>query len=101
MGAVHAGLSANSAIHLGEKSCRHLDEGDAAQQNACGETGEVADDSAAERYQDGRPLYASLQDVFQDAAERTQVLAALTRVDNQGGAGKSPPPRREPSVASR
>ena len=85
MGAVHAGLAADTAVHLGKKRCRYLNEGDTAQQDARGEAGEVAHDPAAQRHQRGRPLDPAVQDVVQHATERRQVLAALPRLDDQVG----------------
>ena len=52
MHGVDTGLAANRAIDLSEKGGWQLDDSDPAPKNAGDETGEIADDAAAERQDD-------------------------------------------------
>ena len=92
--AVDAGLAADAAVRLGEKRRRDLDEGDAAQQDARGEAGEVADHPAAECDQHGRSLDSPAEDALQHACQRFEVLAALAGPDHQVGTGEARLPQR-------
>jgi hypothetical protein len=75
-GRVDRGLTAHGAVHLGQQSGRHLDEGRAALVDRGRETREVADYAAAER----RDRFAAIQPQrhqgVQHALELGEALAA-------------------------
>ncbi len=81
---VDAGLAADRAIHLRQQGRRRLHEIDAAQQNAGGETNEVADDAAAQRDQQGAALDAEREDAFAQVAQMSEVLRLFARRQNDG-----------------
>ena len=74
---VDAGLAADGRVDLREQRRRHLHEGHAALVDRGRESGEVADDAAAERDQHRRALRAHLEEAGQDVLQRRPVLVRL------------------------
>lgn len=72
-------LAANRTVHLCEERGRNLDVRQAAQQEARGDAGDIANHAPAERDDDGRPLDARIQQGLAQPLQGRKVLGLLTR----------------------
>ena len=91
---VEAGLSAHAAVHLGKEGRGHLDAGDPPKVRRGGESGEVADDPAAEGDDEGIPPGVPARQEPVDLPDRVEVLMFLPRGEGQDVMGdpREPPP---------
>ena len=67
---IDAGLAADRGIDLGQERRRHLHEAHAAPHDRGGETGEIADDAAAERHDEIAALDARIEDRVANPRQR-------------------------------
>src|SRR5215472_4107711 len=99
-GGVDPGLAADRAVYLSQECRRDLREIDPAQQGCRSETGEVADNAAAERDEHRAALDADRENVLGEPAEMVEVLGLLARrhehrVMRDPGRGEAVAQRRE------
>ena len=76
---VDAGLAADRGIDLGQQRGRHLHHSDAAPQDAGGETGEIADHTAAKGYDAVAALDAELEQLPAESIQHGEALARFAR----------------------
>ena len=83
--AVDRRLAADGTVHLGEQRCRNLDVIDAAERGRRGETGEIADDAAAERDQRRLAVDPPVEQLLHDVLEPGEGLGFLAGRNRNGG----------------
>jgi hypothetical protein len=74
---VHARLSADAGINLGEEGCGNLHEIHASEERGSSEPGHVTDDPAAESYQNAAPVEPLVEQLFVYPAYGAESLVFL------------------------
>ena len=81
---IDRGLAADRRVDLGEQRRRHLQQGHAPLIGRRGESGQIADDTAAERNQQSRAFGAQLEQARVDIVERRPILVRFAFGDEHG-----------------
>ena len=81
---IYARLTADGAVHLRYERCWDVHKTDAAQIGGSGETGDVADDSAAHRYNCGVTIGAGQDQLSRDLLDGGEIFRRFAVVEQHG-----------------